>query len=697
MYQSALSTIIILVFGVCFLETNGQGITHVERQFDSIPGYTDLDETIVHGKKTLTVANKVTVLPNKKELNASIDAFSLIQRLTIPNVIVGENTISTVTGRDVTLFINGIPASQDDVKGVNVKNITKVEYIAFPQDTKYFGAQHVIDIITKEPEYGGFTKITPSAYFFAKGIYSTDVSSKFVYKRMMYDFVGSQFFFESDKVGQDINQRILLKNKIPFTQNQRTSNSYQRDENYKGFFRVIYSAPNIVISNKVGFVYKSIPKQFETIQLSYPEQNGEILNYSYLNSHTLSPSWSGNINLNLPKDFNLSYKGDFTYSHNNYNNKKSSVNLLLYDNRVKEDVYRCSSDISVGKNFNKAGSLILSIYYYITNYNTRYNQKNLFTTQLQTSQGINPSVFYGLSLSNFMFQMQLGGQFLRNNVAGIIDSSFTPHVNINGYWSKNKHSAQINLMLTEVNYGGAMMNPNLLQIDNLIYAKGNPELKVSPYYSVDWYYIYQLSNTLHISTMGNCNYWQRNATIKYLPESDYIIQTRINSGNFYSGNASLRLTWRSLNGSLVIDAMPQILFSSVRGHNCQSIGCGTGSASITYYLKNWNFMIYYNADRKQTDNSGIVTYSPSVYGFKVGWGNENWKILFDLHNPFRNSWKYSTQSYTSDVYSYTNRLLGEEQSHRIFSFSFAYIINYGKKTSRETLQGTDTSSSAILH
>ncbi len=63
------------------------------------------------------------------------------------------------TGGAVTIFINGNPADDTDLRTFWPQNAIRVEYIQNPDDPKFRGATNVVNFIMKEYTFGGLTKL----------------------------------------------------------------------------------------------------------------------------------------------------------------------------------------------------------------------------------------------------------------------------------------------------------------------------------------------------------------------------------------------------------------------------------------------------------------------------------------------------------------------------------------------------------
>lgn len=122
---------------------------------DSLDISRELNEVVVTAPENQTIGNKTFFYPTKELKNATNNGVQLLAGLQIPDLIINPATgsIERLGGGELSIRINGRPASQIDITSVSPKDITKVEYTPNP-GVRYGEVRGVIDITVKRRETG---------------------------------------------------------------------------------------------------------------------------------------------------------------------------------------------------------------------------------------------------------------------------------------------------------------------------------------------------------------------------------------------------------------------------------------------------------------------------------------------------------------------------------------------------------------
>ena len=122
---------------------------------DSLDISRELNEVVVTAPENQTIGNKTFFYPTKELKNATNNGVQLLAGLQIPDLIIDPTTgsIEILGGGELSIRINGRPASQIDITSLSPRDITKVEYTSNP-GVRYGEARGVIDITVKRRETG---------------------------------------------------------------------------------------------------------------------------------------------------------------------------------------------------------------------------------------------------------------------------------------------------------------------------------------------------------------------------------------------------------------------------------------------------------------------------------------------------------------------------------------------------------------
>lgn len=105
---------------------------------DSIEGK-ELNEVVVEASNQRTSSNISTYIPMARQKNAAADAISLLSQMAIPQIEVDPigQAVKTASGQGVSIFIDFLPATAQDLQGMRTQDVKKVEYYLHPTDPRF--------------------------------------------------------------------------------------------------------------------------------------------------------------------------------------------------------------------------------------------------------------------------------------------------------------------------------------------------------------------------------------------------------------------------------------------------------------------------------------------------------------------------------------------------------------------------------
>lgn len=106
---------------------------------DSLRTSKELEEVVVVGQNQRAEAGELVFTPTARQKQAAQDGYELLRHLAIPQISVdyAADRVTTVTGGDVALFINGFHAEPYEVKTLKTTDVLRVDYLDFPSDPKF--------------------------------------------------------------------------------------------------------------------------------------------------------------------------------------------------------------------------------------------------------------------------------------------------------------------------------------------------------------------------------------------------------------------------------------------------------------------------------------------------------------------------------------------------------------------------------
>lgn len=127
----------------------------------------ELDEIVVEASNQRINAEVSTYIPVSRQKNAAQNAVSLLSMMSIPQISVDPATqaVQTAHGQNVSIFIDYLPATAEDLSGMKTQDVKKVEYLTHPSDARFQGAKYVINFVMQKYEWGGYTKLTADKSF----------------------------------------------------------------------------------------------------------------------------------------------------------------------------------------------------------------------------------------------------------------------------------------------------------------------------------------------------------------------------------------------------------------------------------------------------------------------------------------------------------------------------------------------------
>lgn len=673
-----------------------------DRAYNLLPG------VAITADRSLHKAGASYYTPTKKEKQLSADANMLLNFMMIPQISKNtEGEYVSPTGIAVKYFINGHPATPQDLTGMNMMDVRKVCYLDHPSDAKYLGADYVVEFIIQEYEYGGYTKLYDAFYFLGEYHFSEYLTSKFNYKRMTFDIFARadnfRYFKDATKSREVFRFPVgeVAQSNIP-------THSNQKAVIYPAQFRAIYSHGNTYISNQIGYEYSGLKLHevegrvlFDYDLPEYPDMKQQGYDYSISQPHDRhSVTWDGYASIGFDKGWSLAVQSNVSFAHyvkdyEYHTDQPFSIMQYIRENSVEGKI-----DATLKKQLNTSNSISLNITGNLMTSHSKYRGDSDYTNSFSFP------VLYGgptytYSSSKISLWAFTGMSFQWNRLNDIQVNSVFPYVAINlNYSPTSKSSGSLWMQYTKYSPTASQKNPTPTMVSEFIWRQGNPEVKPYPKLEVGPSYTWSPTKifTLGVNMMYTHLHNILRPTYTLGESGTYIVRSYANSGSTNSVYAGMSAALRLFDNKLSLSIRPSATFYRGKGVDMPDVNSYSLSAAANLYFGKFYAGADCNVSNKTTSYNMDELYKRKpFYSFSFGWGNGKWSAHIDLYNIFKTSWNGRESYVYSSVYSKTETDISIGSRQTAY-FRLSYTIDYGKKIGKNNeLNGSMRgASSAVL-
>lgn len=653
-----------------------------------------LDEVVVKGNTRIEKAEKSILIPTALEKKHSINGFDLLSVMQIPELDVSSDakSISTVTGGEVVVCIDGMEVLQEELKTLLSKNIQKIEYIRSPSG-KYAGKAGLINFITKPKDFGG------NVYISAK--------QGFVYKNGDYtaftDFTKNKWSFSLTASGDwsrysnytEGNEHFTFVDGKELSRNSINQSSLYRNNNQVIRLKVTSVGDKYKFNSYISFKRQEQPGNeiiHNTSYTGFIERRAEkIINSSGRN---LYPSFYANYSVTLPHNQSLSIRGIASLGKNRYSSLYNEDGQTI-SSIVDEDNYGISADAMYAKSFKNNMRFSATLSHDHMTYNDVYSGSSAGTQNLSTdvSQGL---LEFSHSGKKYYYYVSAGWANSHIVLNGNHYNYCNPVAFYGGNYAFNRnHSLNLNGYFVHTLFDPSNKNSMTVPVSFFESVQGNPDAEPLKAFGNIVSYNGQFGNFTFNASFNGFMYFD-NIVHKYYADNDIIYNTTVNDGTFYGNMLTATLTYGVFNNTLRFSATAIGEYNMVRGdiYNL-SKNILRAKLSATYLLKGWRFKFNYRTPYEAINIRGpyFVT-NKSVYELQVGWTHKSWNIEVLVRNPFS---KYYEEHITMNYgcYNQDTRTFSEPNGCNV-ELKLTYSLSYGKKTKRGDITVDKSTKDAIL-
>lgn len=645
----------------------------------------ELEEVVVKGRNQRLGAEVSTYIPTSKQRNASQTAADLLNRMAIPQIKISANDdITDLAGKSVDAFIDFLPATKEDLQGMRMQDVKKVEYYDFPSDPRFQGKAHVVNFVMQKYEYGGYVK----AHGWENTSNAGQISlfSKLQYKRMTFDIAAGYFYLNQNHTGGDVYETFRLPQPDGsvnvFERNSIQGKGKWIKNQYWPTFKALYSSDKITILNVVGASFDHTPRNNSSGFIEYNPAITERVDYSQNSSDRVnSISYSGYWNFILNDKNTINFSPRYAYSHTNTGSLYTEVGSGEFYNAARDDSHQFSGNLTYTHSFGKWGSLNAMFQTIITSNNTSYYGTANTSDNARTYR-VGPGVQYSLSIGKVYGLVGFGYHWDRQKYIDYKDDSAAPWIDFSLQYAPNdRHSIRGEFHHMKSIPSSSYRSAAIIQSNPLMSYTGNPNLVSYGSYDAGVNYSFIPSNKFSISAFASTWIVDNRYVYDYVPSETGILRTIRQPGSGYSqwtygAYASLRL----FDSKLQLTA--QLTGTSV--HNGEPYNLDKTNINYafqaTYYLGNWNFSGLYYSPQGFPDGCMVGTWmkTKSYYRIAAGWSNSSWNLQLQFANFARWNWRSNKSIMHSRYYDRIEQTYSIND-HALARLSVTYTFGFGKK------------------
>lgn len=472
------NNIIILFFANCLCVSSK---IDAQEKKDSL-STKDIQEVLIKSQKKKQFADHANYTFDKEALEKARHSKDLLTTLPELQLDPISNTVTSIKGGKILFLINGIEASDNQIKSIAPTNVVRVEYFDIPPARYSQRADTVVNIITKNPEVGysygadvtsalttGF--VNGSAYAgYTKGkndfgleysINLRDYNNRIVDKIYDYNLNGSHYNSteqQKDHFGYT-NQNIVLRyaNVVPGNYTFQAKGSIFINSNFnKGIGQSIFTQDNLAENHSTVHNSNSAYTA-PTLDLYYSKNIGKkdevslnlIGSHYTTNSSQFDHEWNTADNTDVfNNDMNLKAKqtgivGEIAHTHQFEKGKLSSG-------------YRISNTAISNDLVNLLGA---------SHYDVNYLEQYLYTE-------------YSGKRDKLGYRFGIGVTNIHNKSAETTQNDWAPTPKlVLSYDLKNNQSLRFTSSYTSNSPWASALSSNVVQVVPNILKKGNPYLK----------------------------------------------------------------------------------------------------------------------------------------------------------------------------------------------------------------------------
>lgn len=693
--------IALIVTGFTINATPPTGIDKTKLNGENGTGRT-LEEVVVRSERAWVEGNKAVFIPTRSEKNLSDDPVSLIESMNIPLVNVVGGTLKSISGRDVTIFINGIKATDVDISTFWSKQVRRIEYLERPADPAFEGVAAAINFIMPVYIVGGVTKIDMDQDIPNDGDY--EIASKLAYRRMTYGALFSGGYSRdhmSSTTGEEIYNDVYYDGiRYDHISREFEEHSWSRKNNVNASLNARYITDGIRITHTASLNWTRYPGSGSTASdLWRPDLFGGNLSHTGTNGRILSPQLSGEYNFRLPKGWNMFVRWRYSNAVNKHDSESRTGENPAIWNYVDETVNSFKLTVLPSWRVNERVSLGLQL----DTSNDWFSSSYAGSADMRIKQRIGSTRLMGHFMWSVSPRLRIGlypGATLSyRSLDGVKDNTeIIPSGQLDAQWVISRK------LWVTAGLDYFMQVPSANRLGNVImrqseleWIEGNPSLKNSSMWRPNLGLYIILPSSMSLNLLSSYTRHGNSMNSYYRPASSEmggVIKTYRNSPFLESFQVDAVFVCRMFDNRLNINLQPYWYYYRSTGEFATAMGRVRLKGGASYVMGDFRVSLNYSGSEKTLNNAGMRRiWHDDSWRFGLTYGTGDLYVDVSLDNIF-NRHNKSWEKISAGCYSAFRDM---REIGRQLRISLSYTFGYGKKTDESIdISGPSDTATSIL-
>ena len=648
-----------------------------------------LDEVTIEGAKVITKTDGQIVYPTASQKNASNNGFSVLQKLSLPNIRVNNvaHTISAIDNRgDVQIRINGIVIGKEEMRTLDPKLISKIDFIDKPGVRYGEDVAYVINIITKRNDTGytvGFD-VTPAltswqddGLVYGKWNYKkSELSVSYNYSG--YKQNGIKHAEMADYTLSDGSIYTIQRNDVEtlykahqhdvkLTYNLADSTAYVFQASLTGSFDNTpgnYSMKDII---EGANIYTATSKESSN-------SNSPVLDLYFFRQLTPRQSITANaVGTYISTNTNSYYDEGAPYQYDVNGKTASVLSEIIYENQLKP--------------FTLSAGL-----------NNRYKYtKNDYTGDAFALTEMNQNNLYAFSeikgnIKDFRYSLGLGASYIHYNQGEHVYNfwTFRPKITLAYNLMKGMQLGYTFEMKDRASRI-AMISDATVQTNSMEYTIGNPDLKPirDMEHTLRWSYNDNRWSAFLLGFFRHCN--KPNMALYERTSDDKFIYTQINQKEIDVLQVMPYVSCWTLPDKLKISIYGGLFRCFNFGNDYTH--CYTSwfyAGDITAYLGKFTLRAYTDNGNRFLEGE-TKGYNGGSTSLQASYQHKDWQFSLTWENPFNSNYKsFESEILNCNLHKFTTGY--NRDSGNCVSLNISWRLTKGKRyqSADKTINLSDT-------